>query len=216
MKTIDCQQEYWDRVAHEKNFTHSIDIDKLSDLVPKQSRILDYGCGYGRTCAELADYGYTDIIGVDISSEMINRGKSLNKRLNIQYFNGDKLPFENNTFKACSLLAVLTCIPTNQGQTHVIDEIKRVLNKEGILYLSDFPLQKDNRNIQRYSEFQSEFDEFGVFRLPDGGIVRHHEPAWIHELLSGFTIISDNTMEVSTMNGNKAEIFQIIAKKKSK
>lgn len=214
MQTIDCQQTYWNSVAHEKKFSHSIEIKNFFELVPKQSKILDYGCGYGRTCDQLSNKGYYDVVGIDIALEMIKRGKSLNPELNLQHFNGSKIPFADNTFHACSLLAVLTCIPTNNGQTKVIDELTRVLKSNGILYLSDYPLQKDERNIKRYKEFEYKYHQFGVFQLPDGGVLRHNEMPWIYELLQNFIIIDEKTIQTSTMNGNKAEIFQILARKK--
>jgi SAM-dependent methyltransferase len=85
---------------------------------------LDYGCGYGRTCAELMDFGYTDVIGVDISSEMIRSGLFFDAGLNLQQIDGEILPFPDNTFSACTLLSVLTCIPTDIGQQELINSLK--------------------------------------------------------------------------------------------
>ncbi|OHD71073.1 MAG: hypothetical protein A2W19_08440 [Spirochaetes bacterium RBG_16_49_21] len=214
MNELDNQKAYWDGVTVEKKFTHPIRLDLFRELVPLGSNILDYGCGYGRTCAELVKSGYKDIVGVDISSEMIKHGLLLYPSLNLQYIEGSILPFSDNTFAACTLLAVLTCIPTDAGQKELINELHRVLHPNGILYLSDYPLQKDARNNERYNQFKDAYKKFGVFRLSDGGVVRHHDMPWIYALLSRFDIIKEDNIEVTTMNGNAAEAFQIIAKKR--
>ena len=214
MNKLDYQQTYWDRIATKKTFTHSIQLDKFQELVSLQSKILDYGCGYGRTCAELIENGYSDITGIDISSEMIKRGLSLYPDINLQHVDNGILPFGDHTISACTLLAVLTCIVTNAGQRDVIGELCRVLKPGGILYISDYPLQKDQRNKERYHQFENEYGNLGVFGLPDGGVVRHHTMSWIYDLLFQFDILMEENVDVSTMNGNQATIFQIIAKKR--
>lgn len=213
MNTLDFQKTYWDSVAAKKKFTHPIQIDRFREIVPLEGEILDYGCGYGRTCAYLSEIGYRHVIGVDISEEMIQRGLRMQNTLDLRVLKNGRVPFAGNTFAACTLLAVLTCIPTDQGQQTVMEEIFRVLQPGGILLLSDYPLQKSERYLERYGRFKDEFGQYGVFRLNDGGVLRHHDIAWIHTLLSRFEIVTEERMEVLTMNGNNATIFQIIARK---
>ncbi len=214
MNELDYQKCYWDSVASEKTFTHPLPIHRFRELVPFEGKILDYGCGYGRTVSYLKECGYNNVTGVDISSEMIKRGFQLHNDLNLLHLENDTLPFSVNTFSACILFAVITCMPTDNGQKDLIDELYRVLSPNGILYLSDYPLQKDAKNIKRYAKFEAEFGKHGIFRLPDGGVVRHHEMPWIYELLSQFEILNEDLVDVQTMNGSAATIFQIIAKKR--
>jgi hypothetical protein len=82
------------------------------------------------------------------------------------------------------------------------------------MFLSDYPLQSDVRNITRYEKHRNEFNTYGVFRLSDGGIVRHHSMHWIHDLLSQFEILGEKLIRELTMNGNEADVFQILARKK--
>jgi SAM-dependent methyltransferase len=213
MTELATQKPYWDRVATQKTFTHPLDLERLQELIPADGPILDYGCGYGRTCAQLVENGYSQVTGVDISSGMIARGLSLHPGLDLRPVDGQSLPFPDGSFVACTLLAVLTCIPTDEGQTVLMQELRRVLRPDGILYLSDYPLQSDERNQVRYRQFEAEYGQFGVFRLPDGGVVRHHQMDWIHSLLSGFELLSEVSIPASTMNGNPTTIFQIIARK---
>lgn len=183
-------------------------------MIPPQGRILDYGCGYGRTCVELVKNGYRNVTGVDISSEMIRHGLSSHPALDLHHIGDGILPFEDNTFSACILMAVLTCIPTDTGQKKIIRELHRVLKPEGILYASDYPLQQDKRNNERYRRFEAEYKHYGVFRLSDGGVFRHHAMSRVYRLFSRFGILRENRIKVLTMNGNNAEIFQIFAQKR--
>ncbi len=213
MDKQDQQTEYWDSVAAEKSFTHPLDGLRLREMAPAESAILDYGCGYGRTCAELVSLGYQNVIGVDISKGMIARGHAQFPGLDLRVQAGIPLPFGTGTFDVCIAFAVLTCIPSNDGQRQTVAELHRVLRAGGILYLSDYPVQGDERNQTRYSQFEREYGTFGVFRLPDGGVVRHHDMAWVHELLAVFRLLDERNLQVQTMNGNPAKVFQIIARK---
>lgn len=59
MQDISAQITYWDRVANEKRFSHPLRLEWLKQYLENtQFRILDYGCGYGRTLAGLSDSGY--------------------------------------------------------------------------------------------------------------------------------------------------------------
>ena len=68
------QADYWNRVADAKTFAHPLD-DELLALAPRDPRILDLGCGYGRTLAHLRERGFERLVGIDTSAGMIARGK---------------------------------------------------------------------------------------------------------------------------------------------
>ncbi len=214
MNVLDHQHAYWDKVAQKKNFTHPLQIERFRKVVPRDGVILDYGCGYGRTCAFLKKHGFRHVIGVDISSEMIVRGLRRDIDLDLRQLERETLPFDDNTFDACTLLAVLNCIPTDNGQQTLMDELHRVLRTGGILYLSDYPLQRDDKNTDRYRRFERQFEKFGVFQLPDGAVLRHHDMGWVYRLLKRFDIVYEEDIDVLTMNGSQAVIFQIMAQKR--
>jgi SAM-dependent methyltransferase len=208
MNAIDRQVAYWDGVAFEKAFTHPLDIALFQRYVPKGGRILDVGCGYGRTCAELSRAGFARVIGIDPSPRMIERGRRQHPELDLRVLEEGPLPFRSGGFDAALLLAVLTCIPTDGGQQRLMAEIFRVMKPGGHLLVSDYPLQTDSRNRDRYERFHRKYGTFGVFEIEDGAVVRHHDLSWIAELLSPFQAIARETVSARTMNGNDATIFQ--------
>ena len=213
MTSIDRQTDYWNKVAYEKSFTHPIDIKRISSLISKDCKILDYGCGYGRTCDDLWQEGYHKIIGVDLSSLMIERGRKKYPHLHLQVLESKNIPFESSSFDAVILFAVLTCIPSNEGQKSLVREIYRVLNSDGIVYVSDYWIQRDPRKRVRYDESKNKYGTYGIFDLPEGVVVRHHDKAWITKLLSIFEKIDLVDIDVITMNNNRAKGFQFYGRK---
>jgi SAM-dependent methyltransferase len=207
------QIAYWDRVAGQKTFSHPPDLDLFGRHVRPDSRILDIGCGYGRLCAELAGQGYTNVVGIDSSAGMIARGKAEHPGLDLRVVQSVELPFEDGSFKAVLLFAVLTCIPEDEKLRRLVAEITRVLQPGGILYLSDYCLQSDARNLERYHENEPKLGTCGVFALPEGVVVRHFEPRWLEGLLAGFEVLARRTVDISTMNAHSAVATQMLLRR---
>jgi len=210
---INNQNQYWDSVAQDKTFTHPVNIDVLRDHLPTESLILDYGCGYGRTVNELWGHGYKKVVGIDSSPLMIERGHRMYPHLDLQVLPASGLPYSNESFDAVLLFAVLTCIPTNEGQRKLLEKLRRLLRLGGLLYISDYYLQEDEPNLKRYERFATEFDLYGVFRLPEGTILRHHSVEWIENLTSEFTVIHQAQTTITTMNESLATGFQYMGRK---
>ncbi len=210
--SIDNQKEYWDSVAQQKTFTHPININLLLRYIGRNSTVIDYGCGYGRIVHELMEARFSNVGGYDTSIELINRGK--NNHLPIDYISDpSKLPLDDNSIDCVLLFAVLTCIPSNIGQSDLIKLVHSKLKPGGIIYISDYYLQDNEVSKSRYVYFNDDADNFGVFTLPEGATFRHHTNEWIATLVKDFTIKEENNIEVKTMNGNSAEAFQMIIQK---
>jgi SAM-dependent methyltransferase len=65
---------YWETAGAAKTFTHPLHPEWLAGM-GRSARVLDYGCGYGRVMAELGHHGFEDVLGVDISAALIERGR---------------------------------------------------------------------------------------------------------------------------------------------
>jgi SAM-dependent methyltransferase len=210
---LNNQVEYWNRVASSKTFTHPLDLTRFSRLVKKEDRILDFGCGYGRLCDELRRAGFQNVLGVDSSPQMIERAQGLFPDIAFQVVPSFSLPFPDHTFDAVTLFAVLTCVISNEAQEQLIRELSRVLRPGGILYVSDYPLQEDDRNTMRYERDRGRFGNYGAFETSDGAVVRHHAAQWIASLLDGFREHAFFYVDLMTMNGNEARGFQYLGEK---
>jgi ubiquinone/menaquinone biosynthesis C-methylase UbiE len=153
---------------------------------------------------ELHEAGFKELYGVDFSSGMIARGKRLYPELNLAVNEDGKLPFDDNSFDAVLLIAVLTCIIDKDEQKNMLSEVKRVLKDDGVLYVNDFLLNDDDRNIKRYEKFSEKYGAYGVFELPEGAVVRHHRKEYLKVLFSDFEEIVFKEVTYTTMNGNKS------------
>jgi hypothetical protein len=114
---------------------------------------------------------------------------------------------------AVLLFAVLTCIPHDEDQRVLIDELVRVLKPGGILYISDLGLQGDERNRDRYDIFQQKYGVYGVFETGDGAVCRHHTMEWLRSLVSSCELLATEEVEVVTMNGHHSQAVQLLARK---
>ncbi|MBQ4338998.1 MAG: class I SAM-dependent methyltransferase [Clostridia bacterium] len=208
------QNEYWNSVAEEKNFTTVLDVELFSKYVSKDCKILDVGCGYGRILNELAEAGFTDLTGVDSAKNMIKRGLREYPELNLVANPDGVIPFENNFFDAVILFGVLTCVPDNESQQELLNNIKKVLKPGGIIYINDFLLNSGFKRRLFYKKAQKKTGIYGAFKTYDGATVRHHAEDYILELLSGFKTLDYKKFVIPTMNGNKSNSFGFIGELK--
>src|SRR5579862_372209 len=120
------QLAYWNSQGSSKSFAHPLRLTWLADLTPG-ARILDYGCGYGRNLAALGENGWRNIVGVDFSEAMLERGRAMHPALDLRLVEALPLAEPDASFDAAILFAVLTCIPGDEDQLAVIGELRRLL-----------------------------------------------------------------------------------------
>jgi SAM-dependent methyltransferase len=213
MRPASSQHNYWDRVATQKRFSHPLHLDWLAKYLSKRARILDYGCGYGRTLSDLSQAGFANLVGVDFSEQMLARARREVPDSWLVRNDGHGLPFNDDWFDLVLLFAVLTCIPNDREQRLLLAEAQRVLRPGGMLYVSDLLVNNDQRNRERYERDAEKFKCYGVFELPEGVVVRHHEQEWIEEIVSPFEEVEFEPYRVITMNGNTSAAFQYLGRK---
>lgn len=206
-------KEYWNMVANEKKFSTPFQMDLYKKYVSDDKKILDIGCGYGRILKELYDNGYTNLLGIDFSSEMIKLANSLYPYINFNITNGDKLNYEDNSIDSIILFAVLTCIYDNNSQLNLINEIYRVLKKDGIIYINDFLLNDSDMYLKRYNDYKDKYNIYGVFETSDGGIFKHHDIQHLNKLLNNFKCEEVKKLKYTTMNGHTSNGICYIGRK---
>lgn len=190
------QSQAWDLVARDVDFNLEIDTHEFMRLVPKDTAILDYGCGYGRICEILNSMGYNNMLGVDSSPEMIRRGNLLYPHLTLSHTHDTTLEYPDGNFGAIVLCAVLTCIPDQQEMKDVLSEIERVLIPGGILHVV---------------EFSNEASKTFVSNI---GVKMHHQrPSELRSMLSAFAELRFEVVKTNTMGGNAADAVNYFGQK---
>ena len=208
MIDLNSQYEYWNTTGTQKSFAHPLNLRRVRQWISDEGCILDFGCGYGRVLGELYNEGYDKLIGLDFSPAMIAAARAQYPKIAFEQIQSLTIPLPDASVDGVLLFSVLTCVPTDEGQRELLREVNRVLNRGGLLYISDLWLQTDERNLTRYARDEQKYGVYGVFDLPEGVTVRHHDPKWIETLTSDFTTVALDELEVVTMNGNPAQAFQ--------
>jgi len=212
---LDLQLDYWDRIGPGKSLEHPVNVQQVRQWLSPGSRILDYGCGYGRALGILEANGFNDLIGVDPAPAMIEAARRNFPKITFQVLNDYRsVELPDSSVDGVLLFAVLTSVPTDAGQRAILSEITRVLRPHGVLYISDMFLQTDERNIERYVQFEKKYGIYGVFDLKDGATVRHHDRAWIDALTQDYDRLALEEISVQTMNSHPATAFQWLGRKR--
>lgn len=104
-------------------------IPFFTNHVPKGSKVSDLGCGDGYGSLKLLTEGYS-VVGLDISSEMIETAKNKLIDTNIDFVQGDlaKLPFDDEEFDA---IMAINSLEWTENPLKTLNEIKRVVKVDG-------------------------------------------------------------------------------------
>lgn len=207
-------QDYWNQIGSGKEFEDPLYLERLSHYLTLDSKILEYGCGYGRLLQILKSNGYSNLIGLDFAQNMISRGKNLNPDLDMRLIDNSVIPFANESMDAIIMSTVLCCILDDSKQKELTGELSRVLKTKGILYLSDFLISDNPRYSEKYVEGFEKFHVRGVYTTNEGLVVRHLTSSNVMKLLEGFDIQWFEQFDFKTMNNNPARTFHCIAQKK--
>lgn len=99
--------------------------------MPKSTKILDVGCGYGSLAYNLFKMGYTDTFGIEVNEDRIQRGKKNYSTFSnhLSHYTGKHIPFEDESFDAVLMFDVIEHIPSID--TFIKEEVYRILKPGG-------------------------------------------------------------------------------------
>ena len=122
-----------------------------------EDRILDIGCGAGRTTIGLYKLGYHLIEGLDLSEAMIVQARRISKELNYNIIfsvgNAACLGYDDENFEAVlfSFNGIMQ-IPGRENRIKVLKEIKRILKPKGYFLFTTH----DREGSKEYESFWKE------------------------------------------------------------
>ena len=127
---IEKVHNVYDIISKHFSTTRKIIWPKVEDFInsfDSKSLILDIGCGNGKNMGSREDCIY---IGLDACENLMNQAK---EQYNCSYIVGNciNLPFESNSFNYAMSIAVIHHLSTESRRLQAIQEITRILKKEG-------------------------------------------------------------------------------------
>lgn len=102
--------------------------------ITKQSHVVDIACGKGSSAIYLAENYGCNVIGIDISPDLVQQGqeaatrKNLGAKVTFQVGNAMELPFSDNSFDAALSQAMLVLV---EDKVKTIKEANRVVREGG-------------------------------------------------------------------------------------
>lgn len=109
----------------------------LREMLPdfNGKRVLDLGCGFGWHCRYAAEHGASEVVGVDLSHNMLTRARELTDSDRIQYI---EMPIEDIDFPENSFDVVLSSLTFHYIADFgaMCDKVARVLKPGGVFVFS--------------------------------------------------------------------------------
>lgn len=121
--------------------------DELAEMckISEDKKVLDVGCGYGRTACYLANKYGCQVVGIDISQTMIEgarkkaRKERVERMVHFEVCNAESTHFENESFEA--VISEGTTVMLAQ-KTRALREYVRVARRGGYVGLNELSWRK--------------------------------------------------------------------------
>lgn len=113
------------------NYNNLVEQPAIKRLLPdlRGKTVLDLGCGYGNNCIDFISRGATRVVGVDISSKMLEIAKQENAHENIKYIQMD--------MSEISILKPKFDLIFSSLAFHYVEDYKELLSDIGLLLKDD-------------------------------------------------------------------------------
>lgn len=130
----------------------------------KDNNIIDIGCGTGRATFGLFNQGFKNIVGLDISKEMLDEARIIGeeKGIPIKFYLGDatNLQFEDESFdSALFTYNGLMQIPCLENRMRVFHEINRIIKKDGIFIFTTHDMEIDKEHSYYWKKEEKLWNE---------------------------------------------------------
>jgi ubiquinone/menaquinone biosynthesis C-methylase UbiE len=135
----------------------------LDHLGASNARLLDVGCGTGRTMIQLAEtHPILEMIGVDMSPFYIEVARERfqhERRVQLMTANAEDLPFKDEYFDVVTSVFTMHELP-RAVRRRVLSEIRRVLRPGGLLVIEDSAQMREAQDLAYFMHaFAQEFHE---------------------------------------------------------
>lgn len=168
---IDCYdktaESYADKFANELDEKHfdQILLKAFGSQNINNGRIIDFGCGPGQTTKFLFDNGYQNILGTDISTEMVKVATRLNPHIKFEQSNLLQLKYADGSFGSAIAFYAIVHFDYEQVKK-ALSEVKRVLSHNGE-FLFSFHIGNETITLDKFldKDVKIKFQFFEVDKI---------------------------------------------------
>jgi MPBQ/MSBQ methyltransferase len=161
---VDSHLNAWDKDYRIRGRLWGGGIKNLPELAAG-SRVLELGCGDGKTLAAMQDRGWR-VTGLDSSPEALRlSSSSLGIEANLLLADARRLPFKSKSFDAVFAFHVIGHL-SQAGRETAASEAARVLRSGGMIFFREFGAEDMRAG-------RGEEVEPGTFRR-GGGVITHY------------------------------------------
>lgn len=183
---------------------------------PRQARILDVGCGYGRLFAGLQSLGFQNLFGIDSSDSMVEAARRQYHEIPVYHGSVDTLAAQGKEFDVCLLVAMLTTLQKDDDLQQLLYSLWRILRVGGRLLICDFLINDDAYHRHQYSLYRRVFSEaaYGTFFSANGSVNRHRSIEEIQTTLGRlFNVEFFSLASLPTLTGKQSHGFVTVCTK---
>ena len=112
---------------------------RLSKQPVEFFRVLDVGCGNGRSLRTYLDLGLKpeQLTGVDLRPNAVTLAKKLNPAVRYEHYTGNTLPFTDNCFNWINVSAVFSSIKDRESRNALVNLMGQKLTPGGYIFYCD-------------------------------------------------------------------------------
>lgn len=194
----------WDALYRQKGQVWNRETVSLPVGVLKGKRVLELGCGDGKTLAALVRQKPARIVAVDFSSEALKQARSRlgDVAQGVEFVKADvcDLPFGDEEFDVVVCYYVLNAL-LEKERTRVVREMKRVLVSGGVIIFEDF-------GVGDYRQVKGDEIEKNTLRKMDGITCHFFTLTELKSLFKGFRLKVEKRM--SNPVKSKPELKRVV------
>ncbi len=137
---------FYDELSH-KSFDRMV-LKRFADENKNNGKIADLGCGTGQTTKFLRDSGIENLVGIDLSSEMVKQASNLNEDIDFEV--GNMLNLEKPDEEFGAVLAFYAIVHFNYEEIEkAFSEICRTLKTSG-QFLFSFHVGTEQTDLEEF------------------------------------------------------------------
>lgn len=193
----------WTNAAYDQHikFTTPLPDEKFLSSLPKDIKILDVGCGYGRALRYLNDMGFKNLTGFDISKNYIDEAKRACPKAKVFVSSFEDFK-PKDKYGLILLMGVIEYILSDKKQDIFFDKISRSLSNGGYVLLETFTVDFKAGWRQYIAGFINTM-HFGRFKNSKGFKCHHQTIETLKKILKRhFIIESDKKRGYLTWNNS--------------